>query len=276
MSIWDSQRDHSYWKKRRGRVATRTGVILKNRKDLLFMGHRQFGELAIGTSYGKLQFLAVAGRMPTEAEEQLMDSMVGVTTYGDPRLWFLSTARWAASMRAPVGAALAAAISVVDSRVFGGLATFLVASYLQKALGRVRAGETTVASLVEESLTRREIIPGFGRPLVRRDERVAILLDRYQELGFQRGAHLGLALDIEAELLDRKDIGLNFGGLVSAVLSDMGFTPRQINLLCITHFIPSIFAAICEGYEKPPAEFLPQECEDVEYQGAAYRAVPGA
>ncbi len=271
MSVWSQQQDSTFWTSRRGRVSTRTGVILKDRKDLLFMGHKQFAELTERATYGQLQFLAVAGRMPTAAEERLLDAMTGSTTYGDPRLWFLSTARWAASMRAPVGAAFSAAVSVVDSRVFGGYATFLVSTYMQEAVRRLVEGTATVRKLVDEAEAKGAMIPGFGRPLVRRDERVAILLDIHERLGFSRGPHLELALDLEQELLARKDIALNCGGFVSAVLSDLGFSPRQINVLALMHFLPSILAAICEGYDKPPAEFLPQACEDVQYEGPVYR-----
>ncbi|MBI3890305.1 MAG: hypothetical protein HY303_02095 [Candidatus Wallbacteria bacterium] len=274
MIAWDAQRDPRFWSDRRGRVNTRTGMILEGRVDFLFMGYYQFGDLAARATYGQLLFLGVTGRMPTAAEERMLDAMTGGTSYGDPRLWFLSAARWGGEVRSPAAAALAGAVTICDSKVFGGLATYLASDYFQRSVQRIRDEGIGVEALVAERLDKKETIPGYGRPLVRRDERVPVLLKIHSELGFPIGPHLRLALDIQEVILRRKDIVLNTGGVESAIMSDMGLTPRQINSLVLMQLVPSIFAAMMEGYDEEPGEFLPQACEDIEYTGPAERAVP--
>lgn len=268
---WEHQKDPAFFLSRKDNIRTRLGVVLPGREDFLFQGKRQFAELTQGgATYQDLLVLAITGRSLSHRERRILDAMVAVTTYGDPRLWFHQAARFAMSERTRLGTALIAGLAVVESKTFGGYATLLASRFFQKTLAWVRSGQD-LEDLIQEKLARRETIYGFGRPIVRRDERIEPFRKVFQEEGFKEGPHYRLAQQIEQILRREKDIILNFGGTVSAIFSDMGFSPEEISLLCLTHFIPSTLAAVAEGAERPPRDFLPLACDEIEYQGPGER-----
>ncbi|MBI4619450.1 MAG: hypothetical protein HY739_04725 [Desulfobacterales bacterium] len=274
-------RDKEVWEERRRYMRMKTAwpvgeeFVRGKREDFLFMGYKQIEELTGKATLMESVILAVIGRLPTNEESRLLNAMIVVNDYGTPSLWYNRVARFAGSMRVRIGTALIAGLAVAQAKVFGAHPTFLAAEFLQNSLRQMKESDKTAEEIIDEYLRDKKMIYGFGRPVVNVDERVPIILKIHEELGFPKGEHLELALEMEKILNERKGIIMNYATLHSAILSDLGFTPIQIESVSTVFFIPALLACATEGLEREPAEFIPMACDDIDYQGPPERPIPG-
>ncbi|MCE5194997.1 MAG: hypothetical protein LLF28_06020 [Nitrospiraceae bacterium] len=266
--------DLKTWQGRRKKIITEVGGLASGfRSEMLLRGYPMIKEMTGKITFIQGWVLAITGRLPNKKEDRLLNAMFINTALADPRFWFNRVARLGATVKTSPAACMAAGILTDESEFFATGAFYDASKFFEATLTEIKK-KANLENIIKSKLNNREIISGFGRMFARgKDERNSSLLKVSRKCNFHRGKYLKLAFEIEHLLQKNKNsqIYLNYGGLASAILLDLGFNPVQI-MLFIT-FLPIIgrVANIAEAYERPPGEFLPLSCDDIEYIGHSFR-----
>jgi citrate synthase len=267
---------YAAWERRRGRVVTRAGGWRAG-GGVTLHGHSLFDELMDGRHrWAQLVSLSVAGWMPTPEEAALIEVIWMCGAFPDPRIWCNQVSALAGAARCPPVAGSLIGALASESLRYGPLASYHASRFLLTLRDRVAAG-ASLASIVE-GMPRDERgvprVPGFVRPIARGDDRVPALTRAMQALGVAPGPHLERALAVDQHLAERYGERINAGGLYSAVLLDLGYTPDESQQLQAVMMVVGASACYRDTVARPPDSFLPLRCDDVIDLGPAPRPVP--
>ena len=254
------ERHEDRWETDLGTLVPGKGAVLRGRDLLRELGRERWMGLYL---------YALTGRRLEDRALRLLEGIwVLCCSYPDPRLWNNRVAALAGSARAPGGLALGAALAASEGELYGAVPAAQALALLQQLRSREAAGEPLEA-LVRAELRRRRRLPGYGRPLVRGDERLAPLLELARELGLDGGPFLALALRVDEVLArGRWRVRLNAAGLAAALAGDLGLTPRELHLYLLPCFTAGIVACYADARDHhPPGSFLPLRCDRVRYTG---------
>ena len=115
-------------------------------------------------------------------------------------------------------------------------------------------------------------LPGYGRPIAARDERIAPLMKLAKQLEVDQGELLTLAFDIERCL---NELGyamqMNVVGLMAGFSADQGLTPRQHYQYGVLCFSAGILHCAVDGAKHPAGAFFPLRCSKINYLGQSPR-----
>jgi len=270
MSVMSST---EYWDKRRQTVFTNIGKWTGG-EGVNVRGHSLFKDLFHQCSYMQLVVLNATGKMVSKALSTWLETNLMALSYPDARIWCNHVGALAGSMQTSPTAATTAGTLAADSRVYGCQSTRYTMEFLQSKLKEFQSGKTVTAIVSEAPIkNKRPAIMGFARPIVRNDERIEPHRKMTAELGFPVGEHMQLANEISDYLEAHFQMGINIGGYTAAFLLDQGFTPEEqyrMRNMCVAS---GVTACYTEYYDLPEQSLLPQQCDDVEYQGAAIRTL---
>jgi len=231
---------------------------------------------------------AITGREFNPAQIQLFEGIWSIaTSFPDPRLWNNRIAALAGTARSTPALGLSGAIAVSEATIYGQRPLLAAMAFLQNTLHKRQQGQP-LESLLQRALQakrrgrpgcgkRREVarLPGFGRPIVSRDERIEPLLSLARKLQYDRGEHLCLAQEIESTLpLMGEDWRMNIAALMGALCADQGLTPRQYYHYTSLCFSAGIVACGLDAEQHPPGAFFPLRCDRLRYQGPTPRRWP--
>jgi len=223
-------------------------------------------------SWMDLLIYGIRGTMPQPEVSRLMEQIwIICTSYPDPRLWNNRVAALAGTTRSTGALALGVATAVSEASIYGRRPDIIGCEFLISTCDQVAAGgELDV--IVMEYLKKHRSIPGFGRPIISRDERIEPLLAVARELELDRGDHLALVKRIE-DVLDRKRMRMkaNISSYCAALLADLGFSPREFYNTVLLSFTGGIMPCYLDAVEKPEGVFFPLSCSKIQYQGAGIR-----
>lgn len=274
LSDWETQ-----WQTAMGGWYPGEGVTLRG-KDLL-------NELG---SQGWMSVLmyAITGREFSPTQIQLFEGIWSISTsFPDPRLWNNRIAALAGTARSTPALGLSSALAVSEATIYGQRPLLAAMAFLQRTLQRYQQGQN-LESLLQQALQAkrrgrpgsgkcREVarLPGFGRPIVSRDERIEPLMNLARRLDCDRGEHVCLALEIESTLaLMGEDWCMNIAALMGALCADQGLTPRQYYHYTGLCFSAGIIACGLDAEQHPPGAFFPLRCDRLRYQGPEPRRWP--
>jgi len=216
----------------------------------------------------------ITGRRLTAAQLRLLDTIWAYTSYPDSRLWNNRVAALAGTTRSTGVLAMAGALAASEAAIFGGGVYTAAATFIQRALQAITSG-ATIEQVVRQELDSRRGIAGYGRPLTSKDERLAPLRDKVRRLGFEDGAHHKLALEIDRYLDEgRWRLRINYVGYTAALVSDLGFSPRDYYLYGFSAFMGGMAPCYLDAVEKTEGALFPIPCEHVYYFGQPPRAWP--
>lgn len=238
-------------------------VIIRNR-DL-------FSDL-YECSWMELLLFVVTGRRFTDKQVELFDRIWALTvSYPDPRLWNNRIAALAGSTRSTGNLGVAAATAVSEANVYGKQADIRAYDFITRMKAKQDAGADMESCALNE-LREKRSIGGFGRPLVKRDERIAPVLKLLKELGFDQGSHLKLTLELERVLeASRYKMSLNVGGLIAAIACDQGLSMREYYGYVMIAFSIGHMACYFDALTHPEGSFFPLRCTRIDYKGASPR-----
>jgi hypothetical protein len=115
-------------------------------------------------------------------------------------------------------------------------------------------------------------ISGYGRPLVNADERIEPLLELAKSLGLDQGPYLRLALDVEKKLLaGRWRMKMNYAGVVSPLVADIGLSPYEYYLFAFPAFLGGMPPCFIEASHRREGTLYPLACTDIQYDGKPQR-----
>jgi hypothetical protein len=240
-------------------------------KSVYFRKKSLFDDLAESSWMGLLLY-GLTGREFSEVQIKLFEAMWVITTsYPDPRLWNNRVAALAASNRSTAHLAIGAAIAVSEATIYGGKPNYWSIDFLLRCKQRLDNGEKLL-NIIQQELKQYRAIAGYGRPLVKEDERIEPLLKRANELGLADGEYVKLAFAIEEVLLSgRWRMKMNIAALNAALSADQGLSTQQYYLYLTLSFTAGMFPVYIDALEKPEGCFFPLRCERINYTGKAPR-----
>ena len=238
-------------------------------------GHDLLREMLPNKSYFHVLILNVLGFVPEDRFCRWLEAIYICLSWPDPRIWCNGIGALAGSSQTTTVSATAAGMLASDSVMYGPY-------ILKKGVGFIQG----VAQRIEQGLSVKELVEaevkgsggkvhmmGFARPIATGDERVEAMLQYADELGYEVGRHLEVALEIEKYLLKNYNESLNIGGYIGAFLADMGLNAEQAYDLFPSVVNSGVTACYVEQKSKPNDTYLPLTCNDVEYTGPAIRSL---
>ena len=247
------------------RLVTRMGAWFPGER-VVFRGQDLHADLGHMT-WMDLYVYGITGRRFTEAQIRILTAMWTHTSFPDPRLWNNRIAALAGTTRSTGVLGISAAIAASEATIYGRRTDIRAIDFFLRARKRLAEG-TELAGLVKEEIKKFRSIYGYGRPLVRKDERIPYMLKVAEDAGGHNGPYLRLAFDVEQILLKgRWRLSLNYGGVVAALCADMGFSAREYYLFAIPAFVAGMLPCFIEANEKPEGAFLPLSCSRIAYEG---------
>ena len=267
--------DTSYWDSNRGIIRSRKGgwkigeAVYCHGYNLLddFIGQKSFFQVMILNATGRL-----VERRLADWFEALFISM----SWPDPRIWCNQIGALGGTMRTSPVAATTAGLLGADSRNYAQRTLVEGSNFIMSALSEADNGKSPV-EIVNQLTSKSGLAPkitGYSRPVAKGDERVSAMERITKALNFPDGKHVLLAYEIEKILQERFDESMNLAGYASAFLCDQQFTGVELTRICMNLVGSGVTACYTDTFERPAGTFLPQRCDDIDYQGPPPRPVP--
>jgi len=239
-------------------------------------GYELMGELLPNKSYFHVLMLNATGRLPEDRLCKWVEAVFITMSWPDPRIWCNTIGSYAGTNRTSVMAGTLAGLLASESKLYGPRTLIGGVKFIEKAKSLYDSGESVEAII--HSLASRSggklHIPGYVRPIADGDIRVSALNDYATSLGFEQGAYLQLAWQIETALKELNDQSMNLGGYISAFLADQGFSATEVFSLFPTMVSSGVTACALEERTNVASGFLPLRCVDIEYVGEPSRELP--
>ncbi|PWK50732.1 hypothetical protein [Pleionea mediterranea] len=245
-------------------VQTKVGLSFLSER-VVFRGKDLHFELK-DYDWFKFFLFGITGKEFTRQELEVLGFIWLSTSYPDARIWCNRIAALAGSARTTITLGLSASMAVTEAELYGVKPTKCAIDFLIRANKQVKKG-ISIDRLVDNELSSRGMIYGYGRPLVREDERIPHVIKYANERGFGKGEHLKLALEIEQCLISLKNVGMNIAAVYAGLAADMGFDANEFHRFCTLLVFGGMPPCFIEQEEKPPGSFLPIRCSSIIYQG---------
>jgi len=254
---------------------------------VVLRGQDLFTELR-DLSWMELLLLGITNRRHNARQLRLFNGIwVICTSYPDPRIWNNAVAALAGSARSTASLAIAAATAVSEATIYGHQPLTGAMDLLQKVNACREAGKTLENALEQILVQARSrgqgrpgaggqrsiaVFPGYGRPLIRRDERIAILLGLAQELGFAQGKYLALVDAIEQTLpMLGLELKANAGIYMAALAADQDMSAREFCHYVTLCFSSGFMCCYIDALEHDAGTFFPMAITDINYIGKPTR-----
>ncbi len=238
-------------------------------------GYSMLDELVGKKSYFQIMILNATGKLVERNLADWIEAIYGCLSWPDPRIWCNQIGALAGESKTTAAAATTAGILAADSKMYGSYPVIEGATFIQSALKQFNNG-LSVKDIIDNNIksNRGKLkIMGYARPIANGDERIEAMERVTQELGFDKGSHLTLAYEIEEEIKQRFNDGMNINGYVTAFLSDHKFSAHEAYQLFSTLVASGVTACYLETLHKPSDSFLPLRCDDIEYNGVEPRSI---
>lgn len=225
-------------------------------KDL----HHDLGDM----SWMELYLYGITGRRFTSAQMRIFNAIWVLTSYPDPRLWNNRVVGLAASARSTGVLGISAGIGVSEALIYGARPEIRAHVFLTAA-GVARAGGDNMERFVLSALENFRGLPGYGRPVVKTDERLEPFLKCLCEAGARNGEHIKLAFEI-GDILSRLKYRyhLNYAGATAAVAADLGLSSFEYYSYCTLAFVGGMVPVFDDQSKNQEGSFFPIRCSDIQ------------
>jgi citrate synthase len=238
-------------------------------------GYSMLEDLVGKKSYFQIMVLNATGRLVERRLADWIEAIYGCLSWPDSRIWCNQIGALSGVSRTTAVAGTVIGTLAADSRIYG-MYTLLEGANFIKGCMEKRLQGVSVKQIIDESIEKNRgkvMMMGYIRPIARGDERIEAMEKITKDLGFKEGPHLKLAYEIEQELKNRFNEGMNINGFMTAFLSDQGFSFEEIYQLFVSLVISGVTACFLEQKNKEPDSFLPLRCDDIKYTGPAKRKI---
>ncbi len=245
------------------------------RADGVFVRGYPQTQICGNLTYTQTFFLTLRGRLPTDAETQVLDAvlngMIGYT------YWSVARTLVSANPK-PFPAFVGALLAGGDYTMFPQHCAEEILRWdaMTKAQGLTR--EQVAVQVVAEYDSSRKRMPGVGHPLFSGTDPRAV---RVREVAAAHGfvGHKTLLYEaVHAEYIKhpkRADLCINIDGRFACTLLELGFEPAETSIVAVLSLTPGILADIMEQMHKKPSLDLMVGLPS-EYIGEADRPLPQA
>ncbi len=218
--------------------------VVVHGKDL----HRE----CLGYSYVRYLIFCATGEEPDPRICRVLEQMWIATGYPDARIWCNRVAAYLGSARVPPAWALCAALSACNGTAYG----FGAMEAAFEVQAELPLEPEARAARLDCWLEERRLLAGYGRPLERRDERIAVALKVLAAAELVAGPHLVGAYWLHQQLRKRKGIEWNISAVWAACCLDFGFTRAQYREMMLLMFVPGHVATYADQRGRPVMTFL--------------------
>ncbi len=241
-----------------------------------------------GKSWLQMILFCATGRHIDRKSADLLDEVLAFSgCIPDPRLWNNRVAVLAGSVRSHAVSSVSAATAASEAVIFGFQPTVGAHHLLLELAQGLEAGKTLEDLLSGRLASRKksgggparganrsiDCLPGFGRPVTSRDERIEPIMQLLTRYNAGEGAAVKLAWQVEETL---QSMGykrsLNTAGLLAAIVVDQGLTAQELVYYTTQCFCPGLIACYDDGLKHPVGAFMPMRCESIRYRGPKDRA----
>lgn len=238
---------------------------------VVFRGKDLFQELGDSSWMGLLLY-GITGREFNEKQIHLLERMWTIcSSYPDPRLWNNRVAALAGSVRSTSVLGISAATAVSEASIYGRQPDTRTIDFLFRANRRLESGDT-LEEIVRSELKKHKNIFGYGRPIVRTDERIAPLMSLANQLGLANGEFVKLSFSIEKVLLEgRWRMHMNIAAVAAGLAADQGLSTREYYQYLILCFSAGMTACNVDTNIKPEGSLFPLRCSRICYGGTPSR-----
>jgi citrate synthase len=241
------------------RPATSISTVAEDR--IRVRGMDLVDELMGRVTFTQMIFLMIAGRLPGEREEQLLDAcLVSLVDHGLTLSAMVARAHYSTAPEAIQGA-VAAGLLGVGSRIAGSMeGCGEVLDRLAREVDAGRDARSAARDLVAEHRSQGRPIPGLGHLThTGGDPRALRLIGLAKERGM--GGRYVPLLEVVAEEVQRqagKAVPINVTGAIAAVLLEMGFEWWLLRGFALISRCPGLVAHIREERQSPVTPALRQ------------------
>jgi citrate synthase len=195
---------------------------------------------------------SVTGRSFDAERVRVLERLWISTGYPDARIWCNRIAGYLGSARVDPGLAMSAAIAASNSIGYGFRAMSLAYAVQAMIPDDLAAREAWLTQKLEEKRT----LPGYGRPIHKHDERIAVALQILVRAGLFAGPALTRAFWLHRRLGEKKGIEINIAAVWAAISIDFGICQREYDAFMLLMFTPGHAAVYEDQRARPPMAFL--------------------
>jgi citrate synthase len=206
----------------------------------------------LGMSFVHYFLFCVTGRWFDAERARVLERLWLCSAYPDARIWCNRIAGYMGSARVDPGLTISAAMAASNSEEYGFRA-LSQAFRLQHAMPDALADRER---WLAEMLAERRLLHGYGRPLQRRDERIAAALFVLADARMPAGPALQRAFWLDAELTARRGIGMNIAAFWAAVALDFGLDQLEFEAFMLLMFAPGYAAVYADQRKRSCLSFL--------------------
>lgn len=244
----------------------KTAISDSDDRSIRFRGY-DVTTLMKQATFADAVFLLHRGRLPSDAERRLVDSiLIAVADHG-PGSPSAAASRVVASGNrvAPEAAVAAGVLAIGDMHAGAGFACMeLIGAGLQRVKDEGVSIAAAAREVVERARRDKVRLPGMGHRTHSVDPRTAVLFGQARDSGLA-GDAVTFMVELEraaGELI--RPLPINVDGALAAVLYDLGFPPIFAKFVFIIGRVAGLTAQVFEEYtrEKPMRIRIP-----IEYDG---------
>lgn len=178
------------------------------------------------------------------------------SSYPEPRLWPNRIAALAGTVRSTGALSVSAGLAACEATIYGLKPNIGAIAFLKKAIEH-SGSASQLQTFVLDYLSTYRVIPGYGRPLARVDERISPAISVAKRSGFGDGKFLKLAFAIEDILFSKKKMRMNIGAVTAAVAADVGMSQDEYYRITILGYSGGMFASMVDAMKKAEGSFFP-------------------
>lgn len=226
-----------------------TTKITKVESNRIYVRGHRIDKLMGKITFSEAIYLLLKAELPDEKRGKMLEAiLVSSVDHGATPPSTL-VARTIASTGNPIHTALAGGILTIY-KWHGGAIENAMRQYLAVVKRSEETGEEiqeTARKYVEEKLSEKERLFGFGHRIHKKDPRTKRLFDIARETGLF-GKYVQAALGIEEAIREvkGKELPINVDGAIAAILCEMDFPPELGNTFFIMSRTPGLVAHIHE------------------------------
>lgn len=244
---------------------------LFNGERVVFRGKDLFTELG-ELSWFKYLMFGITGKKFSDSQISLIEKIWTLSvSYPEPRIWNNRIASLTGSARSTGSLGVSAGIAASEASIYGNQINIVAIDFIRRA-NKLKNAEQNLEEFVIKEIKKNRIIPGYGRPIIKTDERIKPLTDAAKKLNLAEGPHYLTALAVEKILIESKyRMVMNASGLAAALMADLGFNNRDHYYCSILAFSAGIIPCYIDSAGQKEGGFFPLACGRLNYTGAATR-----
>ncbi len=220
----------------------------------------------------ELYLYSITARRFSVVQLRALNGLWKTTSYPDPRIWNNRVCALAGTARSTGVLAITAGMAVSEAGIYGRRASIRAIDFLVRTKKALDQG-ADLSECIKKELERYRGIYGYGRPVTREDERIPHLLNLIKEAGLEQRPYVRMVFEIERLLLEgRWRMHMNFSALASAIVCEVGLSPREYYLFMIPCFVAGMLPCFIDANAKPEGSFFPLSCGRLRYGGLPRRS----